>query len=225
MSRMGIRGPRRPGAHGALGRRPDDVPRPADPRLPQPLLPRRARTRRPATTPATTATRSTSSPTCWSTPATRGCDVVEVTRRVRGALDADGRQGRGEDPVRHDRPVRRRQHPRQAASATCSTPAAARSCSRRSPEVVDDRLRGVRAVEVAGIHVGSVVAARHDSLSLIRSTVWRITELVSVYDGRARAVPCRAGQLLAVPPTSGGATTSLGRAGRRRGRRRSPRQP
>ena len=35
-------------------------------------------------------------------------------RRGRGPLDGDDRQGRGAHALRHDRPVRRRQHPGQA---------------------------------------------------------------------------------------------------------------
>ena len=43
-----------------------------------------------------------------------GAEVVEVTAGSRGPLDGDDRQGRGRHPLRHHRPVRRRQHPRQA---------------------------------------------------------------------------------------------------------------
>ena len=81
------------------------------------------RTRPPATTRATTATRSTSSPTCSSRRRERGYDVIEVSGRVRGAVDPHGRQGRGEDHVRHDRPVRRLATSPASRGATCSTPA------------------------------------------------------------------------------------------------------
>ena len=43
----------------------------------------------------------------------------------RGAVDPDGRQGRGADHVRDDRPVRRDRTSRASRGATCSTPAAA----------------------------------------------------------------------------------------------------
>ena len=54
-------------AHRALGGRPFHLPRPPDPWVPELLLPRWTRTPRPATTRATTATWSTSSPTRSST--------------------------------------------------------------------------------------------------------------------------------------------------------------
>ena len=46
-------------------------------------------------------------------------------RRGRGAMDEDGRQGRGRHHVRDDRPVRRDRTSRASRGATCSTPAAA----------------------------------------------------------------------------------------------------
>ncbi len=67
LARMGIRGSRRSGTGGLLGGRSPYLSRGTDPRLPQPLLPRRPPRRRGQQSRATTATRSTSSPTCSCT--------------------------------------------------------------------------------------------------------------------------------------------------------------
>ena len=69
-ARMGIRGRDGLALDGALGRRPDDVPRRADRAASRTSSSPAARTPRPATTRGTTATRSTSSPTRSSTRAT-----------------------------------------------------------------------------------------------------------------------------------------------------------
>ena len=71
-------GPGRPGAGGPLGRRPDDVPRRLRPPASRTSSSPVGRTRRPATTRGTTATRSTSSPTRSSTRETMGYDTIEV---------------------------------------------------------------------------------------------------------------------------------------------------
>ena len=129
LARMGIRG--RDGRaltdHWADG--PTDVPRRADPRLPQPLLPRGA------------ARGGRQQPPLQRRPgrlrhrharprAGQRLRRRRGHRRGRGALDPHGRPGRGQDLVRHDRPVRRHATSPASRSATCSTPAAARSCSR-----------------------------------------------------------------------------------------------
>ena len=130
---------------GPTARRPSSASRPAgSPTSSSPA----ARTPPPATTPATTATRSTSSPTCSSTPAKHGYDVIEVSAESEERWTRMVDKARGPDDVRHDRPVRRRQHPGQAAALPAQR--------RRAPEAVRDhrrrrgpRLRRLRAVEPA----------------------------------------------------------------------------
>ena len=80
--RMGIRGRDGTGAGGLLGGRAADVPRRADAPASRTCSSPGARTRRRATTRATTATRSTSSPTCSCTRRDRGRDIIEVTERA-----------------------------------------------------------------------------------------------------------------------------------------------
>ncbi len=79
LARMGIRGRDGLELDRALGRRPHHVPWPADPRASPTSSSRVGPTPRPATTPATTATRSTSSPTCWCIARDAGDDVIEVS--------------------------------------------------------------------------------------------------------------------------------------------------
>ncbi len=67
-------------------------------------------------------------------------------RRVRGAMDPDGRQGRDQDHLRDHRPVRRGQHPWEAEALPAEhrrTSEALRGHRRRR----EDRLPGLRAVE------------------------------------------------------------------------------
>ena len=87
-----------------------------------------------------------------------GYDVIEVTRRGRGAMDPDGRQGRGGDHVRDDRPVRRIEHPGEAAALPAEhgrPPEALRDQRRRRGQ----RLPGLRDVEGVGTR------RRYDGLS------------------------------------------------------------
>ena len=107
--------PRRPRARRPLGRRPDDVPRRADRTASRTSSSPVARTRRPATTRATTATRSTSSPTLLVYARDHGYDVDRGRPGGRGAVDRHGRPRRG-------------RRPRSARSATTSAPT-----SRASP--------------------------------------------------------------------------------------------
>ncbi len=75
-----------------------------------------------------------------------GDDVIEVTAEAEERLDQDGRQGRGGDHVRDDRPIRRIEHPGEAAALPAE--------HGRPPEALRDprrcrgqRLPGVRDVE------------------------------------------------------------------------------
>ena len=133
MARMGIRGRDGLALDRPLGRRPDHVPRRPDRRLPEPLLPRRP------------ARGGRQQPPLQRRPGrlrhrhARARARARLRRRSRSTPEAEERW------TAHDRPGRgaRRRSARSAStsaatspasrSATSSTPAAGRSCSRRSP--------------------------------------------------------------------------------------------
>ena len=129
LSRMGIRGRDGCRAQRALGRRAAHIPRHQTDRLPELLLSRVVRTRRRATTRATTATKSTSSPTCSCTRATTGTTRSKSTP-AEEALDGDDRSQRDAQAVvrREAATTSARTFPASRAS-TCSTRRDARSCT------------------------------------------------------------------------------------------------
>ena len=132
LARMGIRGRDGLALDRALGRRPDHVPRSADPRVPEPVLPRWA-ARRGRQQPALQRRpgRHPHRPARVRHP--KGVRRHRGVGRVRGAVDPNGRQGRGAHDVRHHRPVRRLEHPGQAQALPAQ--------HGRADEAVRDRRR------------------------------------------------------------------------------------
>ena len=125
LARMGIvgRGGRGPG--GPLGGRSPHLPRRADPRVPQPLLPRRPPRRRRQQPALQRRPGRLHHRPPRVMPGIGGFEVDRGHRAGRGALDRHDRPRRGVAVVvRREELLLRHEHPGEARCATCSTPPA-----------------------------------------------------------------------------------------------------
>ena len=148
LNRMGIRGRDGLALDGALGGRPFHLPRSADAWVPELLLPwwtPRRRRQQPAVQRRPGRHRHRHARLRDRTRRRRH----RGDRRGRGAMEPDGRQGRGGDHVRDDRPIRRIEHPGEAAALPAERGRAAEAL--RDPRRCrGQRLPGLRDVEGVG---------------------------------------------------------------------------